>query len=247
MPNPTLQEIMPLLSAPCGDVLKAHLLSHLYPSIPRLNPLWFQGYRESPRTEAEVAAAATREAIKDLPTADKLAAVTRRAAGEDKLAEVLAAHKPQTVVAERGATYALGTPVVVPITEPAKRQPSPAPIVALHAEAEALGVSTKYRTESIRAQIAEAKAAGVPVAREEAEPDGRAKFLSSFIIDGKEWVTVKEAAKRLGLQPQAVYIQCVNSNVSSKPAPEGAHQLSKVYPWDRVQAVLASKLKVVDK
>lgn len=112
----TLQQLLPILNLPCGDVLKAHLLAHFHPDIPKLNPMWLQGQSAGPRSHAEVAAAATREAIKGLPPAERLAEVTKRMAAEDKLAEVVAAHKPQAT--RLPDVEVSGGKTIVLVTEP---------------------------------------------------------------------------------------------------------------------------------
>jgi hypothetical protein len=241
MPNPlTLDDLLPILNLPCGDVLKAHLLAHFHPSLPKLNPIWLQGIH---RGEAEAAAAAARKALEGLPAPDRLKAVTQRASADDALQAFKADHKPTPVLAKPGVPVALDTPVVVPVTHPSSVQAH-----EKHNKGSFggdLGFGFKSRNAAIKAQVAANKAAGMHQARE--EPTTAPRYPTSFKIDGEEWVTIKEAARRLGLKDQAVYYQCTNESVPVRPAPSAFNPLTKVYLWERVQAALASKKKPVDK
>lgn len=68
--NPPLDQILPLLNAQCGDVLKAALLHIYFPDMPKLNPLWLK----SPTGDVEAAFAAMKRAVEPPSKSDELLA-----------------------------------------------------------------------------------------------------------------------------------------------------------------------------
>lgn len=56
--NPSLSDVLPLLNANCGDVLKVTLLGVYFPDLPKINPMWLK----APTGELEAAFAAMKAA-----------------------------------------------------------------------------------------------------------------------------------------------------------------------------------------
>lgn len=71
--KPSLTDVLPLLNANCGDVLKAVLLSEFFPELPKINPL----YLKAPTGEVEAAFAAFKAAQSAAGEADELLAAVK--------------------------------------------------------------------------------------------------------------------------------------------------------------------------
>lgn len=68
--KPNLSDVLPLLNASCGDVLKAALLHEFFPTLPKINPMWLK----CPTGEVEAAFAAFKTSTAPVSQADQLKA-----------------------------------------------------------------------------------------------------------------------------------------------------------------------------
>ena len=71
--KPSLTDVLPLLNANCGDVLKAALLHEFFPSLPKINPMWLK----APTGEVEAAFAALKSSKSAETRADAILAEVR--------------------------------------------------------------------------------------------------------------------------------------------------------------------------
>lgn len=77
--KPSLSDVLPLLNANCGDVLKAALLHEFFPTLPKINPMWLK----MPTGEVEAAFNAMKSTMPPDSPAEAVLAEFKRDAVKD--------------------------------------------------------------------------------------------------------------------------------------------------------------------